>query len=65
MLRKSYRCTKSFIFIRGIYICDGATVTVKPPKRGHFGDGPFVLCREVVLFLEVYTLNLYTKINVL
>ena len=27
--------------------------TVKPPKRGHFGDGPFVLCSEVVLFWEV------------
>ena len=27
--------------------------TVKPPNRGHFGDGPFVPCREVVLFLEV------------
>ena len=27
--------------------------TVKPPKRGHFGDGPFVLCSEAVLFLEV------------
>ena len=27
--------------------------TVKPPNRGHFGDGPFVPCREVVLFSEV------------
>ena len=24
-------------------------ITVKPPKRGHFVVGPFVLCREVVL----------------
>ena len=29
------------------------THTVKPPNRGHFGDGPFVPCREVVLFSEV------------
>ena len=27
--------------------------TVKPPKSGHFGDGPFVPCREVVHFSEV------------
>ena len=27
--------------------------TVKPPNSGHFGDGPFVPCREVVLFSEV------------
>ena len=27
--------------------------TVKPLNRGHFGDGPFVPCREVVLFSEV------------
>ena len=28
--------------------------TVKPPNKGHFGDGPVVPCREVVLFLEVF-----------
>ena len=27
--------------------------TVKPPNKGHIGDGPFVPCREVVLFSEV------------
>ena len=27
--------------------------TVKPPNRGHFGDGPLVPCREVVLFSQV------------
>ena len=27
--------------------------TVKPPNRGHFGDGPFVPCREVVFFSKV------------
>ena len=31
----------------------GERYTVKPPNRGHFGDGPFVSCREVVLFSEV------------
>ena len=28
--------------------------TVKPPNKGHIGDGPVVPCREVVLFLEVF-----------
>ena len=27
--------------------------TVKPPNKGHIGDGPVVPCREVVLFSEV------------
>ena len=31
--------------------------TVKPPNRGHFGDGPFVPCREVVPFSEVLFFN--------
>ena len=34
-------------------IFDGDVNTVKPPNRGHFRDGPFVPCREVVLFSEV------------
>ena len=29
--------------------CSPYGYTVKPPKRRHFGVGPFVLCREVVL----------------
>ena len=32
-------------------------ITVKSPKRGHFGNGPFDLCSEVVPFLEVYVLS--------
>ena len=28
--------------------------TVKPPNKGHIGDGALVPCREVVLFLEVF-----------
>ena len=32
--------------------------TVKPPKRGHFGVGLFVLCREVVLLCLNATENL-------
>jgi len=31
----------------------GKSTTVKPPNKGHFGDRPFVPCREVVLFSEV------------
>ena len=37
----------------GLRMRKGLSCTVKPPNRGHFGDGPFVPCREVVLFLEV------------
>ena len=27
--------------------------TVEPPNKGHFGNGPFVLCSEVVLISDV------------
>ena len=33
--------------------------TVKPPKKRHFGDGPVVPCREVVLFSDVFFGNLF------
>ena len=35
------------------------TNTVKPLNKGHIGDGPFVPCREVVLFLEVFSARGY------
>ena len=35
--------------------------TVEPPKRGQHGDEPFVLSREVVLFLRFLFLSLKTK----
>ena len=28
-------------------------ITVEPLNKGHFGNGPFVLCSEVVLISEV------------
>ena len=28
--------------------------TVEPPNKGHFGNGPLVLCSEVVLISEVH-----------
>ena len=31
------------------------THTVKALNKGHFRDGPFVLCREVVPFLDKHT----------
>ena len=41
-------------------ICDGNGVghnaicnTVEPPNKGHFETSYFVLCKEVVLLLEV------------
>ena len=38
----------------GSYSVDSAFEdTVEPPKRGHFGNGTFVLSSEVVLFSEV------------
>ena len=30
------------------------SVSVKPPKKGHIGDGPSSPSREVVLFSEVF-----------
>ena len=36
--------------------------TVKPPKRGHFGVGPFVLCREVVLS-QRFVFKCYSKFD--
>ena len=33
--------------------CFAPEITVEPPKRGHFGNGTFVLSSEVVLFSEV------------
>ena len=34
--------------------CIHVANTVKPPKKGHIGDGLVVPCREVVLFLEAF-----------
>ena len=36
-----------------MFIDNWDRATVKPPNKGHFGDGPVVPCREVVLFSEV------------
>ena len=33
--------------------------TVEPPKKGHFGEFAFVLCGEVVLFLEVLSADMF------
>ena len=32
---------------------EGDGGTVKPPNKGHIGDGPFVPSKEVFLFSEV------------
>ena len=32
-------------------------ITVEPPNKGHFGNGSFVLCSEVVPISEVPLLN--------
>ena len=44
MLTGKYSCTVVMVY---------HLTTAKPPNRGHFGDRPFVPCREVVLFSEV------------
>ena len=33
------------------------TRTVEPPNKGHFGNGSFVLCSEVVPISEVQSYN--------
>ena len=33
---------------------DKTFLLIKLPSKGHFGDGPVVPCREVVLFWEVF-----------
>ena len=33
--------------------------TVEPPKRGHFGNGPFVLSSEVVPISEVHHILMF------
>ena len=52
-----YRCVKliTHCYMKRFTITTTFAIlhTVKPPNRGHFGDGPFVPCREVVLFSEV------------
>ena len=37
--------------------------TVKPPNKGHIGDGPVVPCREVVLFSEVFFIPIGTSLK--
>ena len=36
--------------------------TVEPPKRGHFGNGPFVLSSEVVPISEVHHILMFFAI---
>ena len=33
--------------------------TVEPPNKGHFGNGPLVLCSEVVPISEVYDFSIH------
>ena len=33
---------------------DSALHTVEPPNKGHFGNGPLILCSEVVPISEVH-----------
>ena len=33
---------------------NGNTITVEPPNKGRFGNGPIVLCSEVVPISEVH-----------
>ena len=40
-----------------VYTCVcgvGCGYTVEPPNKGHFGNGPLVLCSEVVPISEVH-----------
>ena len=40
-------------YLRSVYFA-WVPNTMKPPNKGHIGDGLVVPCREVVLFLEVF-----------
>ena len=44
-----------YVVVKGLYS------TVEPPKRGQYGDKPFVLSREVVLFRRFLFLSLKMK----
>ena len=37
-----------------MFFCFMVATTVEPPKKGHFGNGTFVLSSEVVLLSEVH-----------
>ena len=40
-----------------VYPYPGQEYTVEPPNKGHFGNGSFVLCSEVVPISEVQLYN--------
>ena len=44
---------KIHAYLRSVYFA-WVLNTVKPPNKGHIGDGLVVPCREVGLFLEVF-----------
>ena len=54
--------TRHYIPLSGFYLAtkiwSGSTIneynTVEPPNKGHFGNGPLVLCSEVVPISEVH-----------
>ena len=39
--------------------------TVEPPNKGHFGNGPLVLCSEVVPISEVHDFSTHFDCNIL
>ena len=43
-------------------LLDSETITVKPPNKGHFGSGDFVLYLEAVLWWEVRITILSTRV---
>ena len=51
--------------VKGLYAVLGRTqqltqyaCTVEPPNKGHFGNGPLVLCSEVVPISEVHDFSI-------
>ena len=54
----SFQAPPRWLFDNMVFAGEGLAtqciITVKPPNKGHFGDGPVVPCREVVLFSEVF-----------
>ena len=39
--------------------CITILYTVEPPNKGHFGNGPLVLCSEVVPISEVHDFSIH------
>ena len=61
-LKSKYRKCCLSIVLFGIFY--GVPITLKPPNRGHFGDGPFVPCRRNY-YISINTAGPDTEVSVI